>query len=556
MTGLPDLIGLLYRADWTRLSLSAELRFETGRELLPRPPRENWSRGSLLIGPGGRWRLTGTVSGQGTEGEAAGGEAAEGNDGERSWSWRSTGMGSPPPLPVVVDGAHPPVPELFFPSGLLGGYTLEELGPVTVAGRDAIAVAATPRRDVLGSEPGRQAPDRIEVAVDAELGILLRRTETSGGELVTRTELTAVTMNPPEAADSARFAAPLGSHRGETVAEGLREMFGVPGLSAAKNAADRAAGGLGALIRNVPHLPGHGAAAEQPETMPSPDPAPLGPSDGSPPPDEVLDLLYRSGDPHDLGATVRQWHDLVVMAGWAPERIRTAGRGGFADLLDAMTRGLKVARKDTRLRVSGPDRYRLDLSRPDRRAPKTIACDGDRRWRVYQDRILVGPAAPLADHIVFLADACWLLRGRLSGGQEITYRGRPAYQLRVTRAPGAENLVLGPLMFFPADAIVDAETGGLLRLLSYSGDALAIWSELDDISTEPVDPDEFRPHLPPGTRVVEQTGNLWTDAAAGMPGLKGTAARAAAETINRTTSAVSAARTFLDDLRGNPRPPS
>ena len=74
-----------------------------------------------------------------------------------------------------MDGAYPPLPELFCPSGLLGGYTLEELGPVTVAGRDAIAVAATPRRDVLGSGPGRQPHDRVEVAVDAELGILLRR---------------------------------------------------------------------------------------------------------------------------------------------------------------------------------------------------------------------------------------------------------------------------------------------------------------------------------------------------------------------------------------------
>jgi hypothetical protein len=49
--------------------------------------------------------------------------------------------------------------------------TLEELGPVTVAGRDAIAVAATPRRDVLSSDPGHRSHDRVEVAVDAELGI-------------------------------------------------------------------------------------------------------------------------------------------------------------------------------------------------------------------------------------------------------------------------------------------------------------------------------------------------------------------------------------------------
>ena len=73
----------------------------------------------------------------------------------------------------------------------------------------------------------------------------------------------------------------------------------------------------------------------------------------------------------------------------------------------------------------------------------------------------------------------------------------------------------------PTDAIVDAETGCLLRLISYSGDTLAIWWELDDISTEPADPDEFRVHVPPGTRTVEETGNLFADAAAVMPGVKG-----------------------------------
>jgi hypothetical protein len=148
------------------------------------------------------------------------------------------------------------------------------------------------------------------------------------------------------------------------------------------------------------------------------------------------------------------------------------------------------------------------------------------------------------------ASRCLLLRGRLSGGTELAYRGRPARQLRVTRAPGGEARLLGPLMFFPADAIVDAETGCLLRLTSYSGDALAIWWELDDIRTEPVNPDEFRVHVPPGTPTVEETGNPFADAAAVMPGMKGTAARAAAEAVNRTAGAVSAARSFLDDLRG------
>ena len=562
MAGLPELIGLLYRADWTRLSLSAELRSETDREPLPRLPlkgRFRWYRtwpaqrqdngryvggGALLIGPGGRWRLECPVPGQGAEGEAA-----EGNDGERGWSWRPPEVGGPPPLPVGVGAAYPPPPELFCPSCLLGGYTLEELGPVTAAGRDAIAVAATPRRDVLGSGSAGRPYDRIEVTVDAELGILLRRIETSGGELVTLTELTDVTMNPPEAADPARFAPPPGSHRGESPGEN-------PGarLSGPAWAADLAAGGLSALIRHVPRLRGHGAPGEQPEPMPSPDPAPLEPADGSPPTDEVLDLLYRSGEPRDLGATARHWLDLVAMtrAVSMPEGFRAAGRGGLGDLLDTIAPEMIVAFTEARLRVSGPDRYRLDFSRRPRPIDSTtIASDGERRWQVFQDRTMVGPAAPLRDHIAFLADSCWLLRGQLSGGAELTYRGRPARQLRVTPGPGGEEVVLGPLTTYPADAIVDAETGCLLRLISYTGDTPVTWSELDDISTEPADPDEFRVHVPPGTRIVEETGNLITDAAAVMPGAKGTAARAAAEAVNRTVGAVSAARSFLDDLRGH-----
>ena len=565
MTGLPDLIGLLYRADWTRLSLSAELRAEYGQEPLPPPPppplprprrkyRSRWYRdwpgqrqdngryvghGALLIGPGGRWRLVCPDPGRG-----AGGEAAEGNDGEHVWSWRPLEMGGPAPLPVKENGAYLPVPELLCPSGLLGGYTLEELGPVTVAGRDAIAVAATPRRDALGFRPARQAYDRIEVAVDAELGILLRRIETSAGELVTLTELTDVTMNPPEAADPARFAPRPGSHLGD--ATGKEPAVSGPAWAAA----NLAAGGLDALTRYLPNWPGRGAPAEQPEAMPSPDPAPLGLAGGSPPPDEILELLYRSGEPQVLSATARQWLDFAAIARPMSEEMR-AGGGGFASLLDTATSAMNVTRTEARLRVSGPDRYRLDYSaRPRPADATTISCDGERCWRVFQDRTLVGPTTSLREPIVSLAESSWLLRLRLSGGAELTYRGRPARQLRVTSSDG-ELHVPGLLMSFPADAIVDAETGCLLRLLCYADDTLAVWSELDDISTEPIDPDEFQVHVPPGTRIVEATGNLITDAVAAIPGVKGTAARAAAEAVNRTAGAVSAARSFWDDLRGH-----
>ena len=47
------------------------------------------------------------------------------------------------------------------------------------------------------------------MAVDAELGILLRRAETVDGQLLSLTELTSPAVNPPAAADPARFTAPL-----------------------------------------------------------------------------------------------------------------------------------------------------------------------------------------------------------------------------------------------------------------------------------------------------------------------------------------------------------
>ena len=109
--------------------------------------------------------------------------------------------------------------------------------------------------------------------------------------------------------------------------------------------------------------------------------------------------------------------------------------------------------------------------------------------------------------------------------------------------------------FDSADAIVDAETGSLLRLIAYDGGTAAGRWELDEVTTAPgdtADPAGFRPDIPPGSRVTEEFGNPMFDVFANAPGLTGTAARAAGEAVRRTAGAVSAARSFLDDLR---RPP-
>jgi outer membrane lipoprotein-sorting protein len=516
MAGLPEVIGLLHRADWTRLSLSAEVRFESGRV-------------ALLIAPGGHYRM----EHQDEDGPV------QGNDGQRGWTWWASGRSEPSSAEVGLDDGRP-VAVLFCPQDLLDGYVLEILGPVTACGRAAIAIAATPRA-------GDRLRERVEAAVDAELGILLRREERFRGQLLAVTELTDVTMNPPAAADPVGFTAPPGSHFREAPGEALSSPDG----SKAMNVMDLAAGGLGALIKHAPHFPGRDADSGHAEAaMPSPDPDVLAAEDGSPP-DDLLYLLYRTGEPRDLGATVREWHDLAVTTARMVQDVRAAGLGGFGSLIEASPSGKTVTRTDARLRVSGPDRYRVDYLRgADRSGLRVNACDGERYWRVFPDRILTGPAAPLGTQAAHLIYTGWLLRCRLSGARDITYRGRRARQLRVTRG-GGTGFLAGPLTYFPADAIVDAETGCLLRLIAYIGDAPYAWWELDDISTEPGDPDEFRVHIPPGTRVVEETGNPFTDYTAAIPGLAGTVARTATETVRRTADAVSAARSFLDDLRSH-----
>jgi len=582
MAGLPEVIGLLHRADWTRLSLSAEVRFEQDGDLARRrdktvaaesmrrlgirpdllgsPSREQeldderggyhrW-HAALLIAPGRRYRL---------EYEGDHGGHADGSDGEQAWTLRPPDAAPLPPRDVE-NGPGLPVPALLRPAGLLARFTLDVGGPVTACGREAIAVTAVPRHGAVGSLTtlSPRACDRVELIVDAETGILLRREETFEGQLLTLTELTTVTMSPPEADDPARFAPPAGSRP-------VRDPEDAPGRSGlgwqvAVCAAGLAAGGLGAWLRLAPHLPGHRPAAGATflAAMPSPEPGPLDPGDGPPPSDDLLGLLYRSGlydgdDPQVRGAAVRRWNDSAAVLGQVRRTFPAAGQGGFGYLLDGLSQKESVTLSTGRLRIGGPELYYLEYSSwQGRPGPLVMACDGEQYWGIHENRARVGPARPMAGDIASLVGSSWLLGERLSGGVEITYHGRRGYHLRVTRGDGATHA--GPTMFYPADAIVDAETGSLLRLIAYDGDAPAEWWELDDVTTEPgetADPAGFRPHIPPGTRVVEETGNPLIDNATDVFGLTGTAARAAAEAFRRGTDAVSAARSFLDDLRGH-----
>jgi outer membrane lipoprotein-sorting protein len=582
MTDLQGVIGLLHRADWTRLSLSADVHSETDQDLWTsrvRATRPRWvpeGRGApegrvwrfrenpenspltweeaageepvgyhswdtrLLIAPGGRYR-------QEYQDQPSG--RAIGSDGERSWVWRPQDP-APPGRPIDIAN-NPSLRQLFCPSDLLTGYTLEVRGPVTACGRDAIAVQATPRADTGLSGLRTSLSDQLEVIVDAELGILLRYEATFEGQRLSLAELTAIVPDPPDAADPSRFAPPAGSRISQDPEDSGQDTISGP----AKTVLGLAMGGLGAGIRLAPHLPSRHNSAEGDlqEAMPTAEPAVLEPEGAPPPSDDLLYLLYRSGDIPAFTAILDEWHDLTAMTAQLPDSLRGAGHGGFGYLIDsfpAITHGKPVTHTDSRLRASGRDKYRIDYP-TGRNHPKTISCDGEHLWQVFADRTMVGSARPMGGHMATMIDSSWLLGCRLSGGAEISYRGRRAYQLRV--AKGDDGWRVAPVPFFPADAIVDAELGCLLRLISFAGDKPESWYELSGIGTEPVPAAEFHLDIPPGVRVVEQTGNPFTDMTAVLPGAAGTAVRTVADVVRHTNDAVSAARSFLDDLLGRSR---
>jgi hypothetical protein len=85
MAGLPEVIGLLHRADWTRLSLSAEVRFESGRV-------------ALLIAPGGHYRMEHQDED----------ELVQGNDGQRGWTWWPSGRSEPSSAEVGLNDGRSP----------------------------------------------------------------------------------------------------------------------------------------------------------------------------------------------------------------------------------------------------------------------------------------------------------------------------------------------------------------------------------------------------------------------------------------------------------------
>jgi hypothetical protein len=518
MTAEVDLIRLIQRTDWTRLSLAAEVN--------------DGSR--VVLAPGRRYREQ-TPDG------------VRGCDGERPWHL---------PAPDEDRDTHwtgepgPPLPMLLCPAWLLRSSRLEVWGHITACGRDALHVVATERPGVgVPVSPTRVRPGRTEALVDAELGILLRVAWLPpGDEPPDVTELVSLEVDP--VVDRTRFAPPPGSIVAESWSEAL--AAGGPVWAAAKATAGLAAGGLGALIKYWPHRQDRsGTDAQNAEAaMPQDDPAPEMSPDGRPAgpevSDEVLQLLHDSGGVA-FEATLHEWSDISAMLSQVPESVRRAGFGGLGMLVSALTeRGTGAIHMTSALRVGGPGRFQIDYHHDVKYSPKTIACDGQRVWKVYDDKVTVGPADLAPGDVRDLADASWLLECQISGGSLIMAGGRPAYRVHAARGDVPRAFVM---MFPAAVVVVDAELGIVLSLTSYLGGTPVRRYELRDvIATLAAD---FRVNIPSDLRVEPEISSSVRveDAdpprrpAVGLTDVVGAVAREVGQ------EATKAARNFLRRLR-------
>jgi outer membrane lipoprotein-sorting protein len=523
---LPALVALLYRADWTRLSLSAGMRWWRDNEVRhtmyraraesigsvgpwlrhtgphPQPPDVEWPEdeppieeitGTVLLAPGGRYRVEVTDE-RGTTLTVC--------DGQSRWRI-SDGVaeraeaGGPPGL----------LGDLLTPSRLLTGSGLELTGNSMVDGRAAYRVVIMPR-----PENPRRSPwfDQASGLADAELGILLSYQEMFGGQELNLTELTDVRLDPPGAAEPGQFQPPPGLPVTDAEPR-FAGNYAIPGVAGqvARLVAGPAAAAVGFAARHAP-MPSPGGATQ--EAIPAAGRVPR--TRLEPVGDDLVNLLHRTGlPPLAFTAEVHQWADQAAgirLVAAAREKLPPfidgiAGPDQLWDALADRTQG--TTHRVTRLTVAMPDKYRIDrLAGARSREPTTTACDGERLWKVYPNRVAAGPAEDLPREFGGIVDRRDLLSGwALSAAGEAEVAGRRGYLVAVAGGNlGLERSTatrdLGWLSDY-VEIVIDAELGIVLQETTYDGDDVASLTELRDVSSQ-VDPGAFRVEVGPRTRTV------------------------------------------------------
>lgn len=528
---LPALVALMYRADWTTLSLSATVTSFRDRgprlALHPRPshpepdpdpePLVTEESYQILLAPGGKYRVT-------HRGDRGGYDVCDGETASGVYPGAPGLAGMPRVQRRKATTLGGYLEDLRFPGRLLSGFSLELAGPVQIrpvqagpaeagsvaaGSRPAYRLVARPRP--LASpglrKQGARSDVEVRVVVDAATGLLLSYEELLGGQPESRTELSDVRLDPAEAADNALFQAPPGLDEPDQPFTGPQAALpGLPG-DAVRAAAGVAASAMGFAVR---HWPGS-------STPPGPTPAgpdttgPLDPERLGPVSDDLINLLSRTGlaAPH-CTAEVREWIDGRLLTATI-SRLRAAlptaldGILGPDAIWDAFSARENSTDRTVRLRLGGWGRYRIDvLAGGEPSAPRTMGCDGERHWQVNGTRVTARGARPLPRDLACLADPAWLLGAyRLWAGGEADVGGRRGL-LVVARRNQADDGPLVPEHLWTGsaadqvEAVVDPELAVLVRLTGFIERQPCVWYEMRDLTAGVADARAFE--VPAGAR--------------------------------------------------------
>jgi hypothetical protein len=262
-------------------------------------------------------------------------------------------------------------------------------------------------------------------------------------------------------------------------------------------------------------------AAESADPLPSPDLS-----------DDQVNLLYRSVlGPPKFAAELNEQADVKTMtrltqAAMAATELGQRTRWLWQSPADAPPENVNLT---ARLQVAMPGCYRIDVVTDPGTKPVTTACDGDRLWLVYPDRIAVRPAAPPPEGISLIIDPAWLLHEYpLTADETVTDSGRPALRVVTERT---QKFACGPLSGRPiaADKVevtIDLQLGVVLDQIWHLEGHPVHRTELSAVTPD-VDLAAFRIEPPPGTRVI--TGGLLAEAGLSPAGVAWTAAKGTAK---------------------------
>jgi hypothetical protein len=351
-------------------------------------------------------------------------------------------------------GGPVPLPELMVPAGrLLPDFDLQITGRTEFLGRPVIAISGSPRL------AGRARHERVSGLVDAELGILLRY-QRVGPAQTDSAEFTRLTVSPPQPAGREQDPGPLPAS-----------------------------------------FPSGRSSLGQEEPVFTA---------------EEVNLLYRSDlGPQRFAAQLSEQTDAATMMRLAGEAFAATKFGSRTQWLWRLSGDQPFQDVDriARLAVAMPGRYLIEAINDPGRKPARIACNGQRLWRAYPDRVAVRTAEPVPREIATIIDPAWLLEElyQVSVLGEAVVDGRPALHVRAAGdwlPPHSGPLSGTPVCSDQAEVFIDRALGICLRQVSSYQGHRVLRTELTGLSTG-ADPTLFDFTPPSGMKVI--TGGLLAD---------------------------------------------